>query len=60
MAGGSGSGSGDDGLCVRVCVYAQQRGKFDIMASVSNEAGLVEARAFTYLMRRVQEELGRV
>lgn len=45
------------GLSIRVNVFQQQRGQFEVTASVPNSAGPTEAGKFTALMGRVQQDL---
>lgn len=42
---------------LRVNMYMQQRGRFDIMASIPKTTSEAEAMCFTDVMRRVQDDL---
>ena len=44
-------------LSIRLTVYQQQRGQYEVSATVPNTAGLTEATRFVALMHRVEADL---
>lgn len=55
--GGVGSGSSGSGTPVQFKVFSRSRGKFDVMVSVPNTAGLPEATWFAHVARRLQADV---
>lgn len=49
--------AGPAALSIRLTLFQQQRGQFELTASIPNASGLTEATRFTQLMAKVQADL---
>ena len=56
-AAGASEAAGGRGLSVRLTVYAQQRGRFDVMAIVPKTVSDEDALRFTLLMQKVEGDV---
>ena len=47
----------EGGVMLRINVYQQQRGRFDVMATIAKGTSDVEALLFTNLMQKLQDDV---